>query len=52
MEAQKFREFITEGEIKPYRLVILSHDEGDESNVSGELVKNVATKLGIKTILA
>ena len=52
MEAQKFREFITEQKDEPYRLVILSHDEGDESNVSGELVKNVATKLGIKTVLA
>ena len=52
MEAQKFRDFITEGKNEPYSLVILSHDEGDESNVSGELVKNVATKLGIKTVLA
>ena len=43
MEAQKFREFITEQKDEPYRLVILSHDEGDESNVSGELVKNDAT---------
>ena len=51
-KAPKFREFISEEKEKPYRLVILSHDEGDESNVSGELVKTVATKLGIKTILA
>jgi RimK family alpha-L-glutamate ligase len=53
MKAPKFKEFIAEAETdkKPYRLVILSHDEGDESNTSGELVKKIGEKIGIKTVL-
>jgi ribosomal protein S6--L-glutamate ligase len=52
METPKFREFISEAKEESYRLVILSHDSEDDSNVSGELVKKVATRLGIKTLLA
>ena len=49
-KAPKFREFVTEEKEEPYRLVILSHDSEDDSNVSGELVKTAAKKLGIKTL--
>jgi len=48
----KFRDFITEEKEESYRLVILSHDSEDDANVSGELVKTAAKKLGIKTLLA
>ena len=30
MEAQKFREFITEGEIKPYRFVLIWYDDPED----------------------
>ena len=30
MEAQKFRDFITEGEIKPYRFVLIWYDDPED----------------------
>ena len=51
MEAQKFREFITEGETKPYRLVILSHNAPDDPNVTGVHFRKEAKKLGIEVFL-
>ena len=52
MEAQKFREFITEKKDEPYRLVILSHNAPDDPNVTGVRFREEAQKLGIKVFLA
>jgi|TARA_B110001454_G_C12706548_1_gene428828 ribosomal protein S6--L-glutamate ligase len=45
------RKSLLEADKKPYNLVILSHDQGDDSNDTGELVKKVASTMGIKTFL-
>ena len=51
MKASEYRKSLEEAPKKPYKLVILSHDEGDDSNDTGELVKKVAGGMGIKTFL-
>jgi|GEM_PF-5844542 ribosomal protein S6--L-glutamate ligase len=49
--ASEYRKSLQEAPKKPYKLVILSHDDGDDSNDTGELVKKVADGMGIKTFL-
>ena len=49
--ASEYRKSLDEGPKKPYKLVILSHDEGDDSNDTGELIKTAANVMGIKTFL-
>ena len=49
--ASEYRKSLDEGPKKPYKLVILSHDEGDDSNDTGELIKTAANGMGIKTFL-
>ena len=51
MKASEYRKSLEEAPKKPYNLVILSHDEGDDSNDTGELVKKVANGMGVKTFL-
>ena len=50
-KAPKFREFITEAKEEPYRLVILSHDDAEDPNKTGDLIRDKAKKLGIECIL-
>ena len=47
----KFRDFITEEKEESYRLVILSHDDAEDPNKTGDLIREKAKKLGIKCIL-
>ena len=48
----KFNEFVAEAENKkPYKLVIFSHDEKDDPNETGVLIRDKAEKLGIQTLL-
>ena len=47
---EKFSEFITE-EKKPYRLVVLSHDDPDDPNETGVLIREKASKIGIDCLL-
>ena len=37
---------------KSYRLLVLSHDEAEDPNMTGVLIRDKGTKLGIKTMLA
>ena len=50
-KAPKFREFISEEKEKPYRLVILSHDDAEDPNKTGDLIREKAKKLKIECIL-
>jgi ribosomal protein S6--L-glutamate ligase len=52
MKAPKFKDFITEEKVDQYRLVILSHDDADDPNKTGDLIREKAKKLGIKVLLA
>ena len=53
MKAPKFKEFISEAKVEePYRLVILSHDDADDPNKTGDLIREKAKALGIKVLLA
>ena len=52
MKAPKFKDFITEEKEDQYRLVILSHDDADDPNKTGDLIREKAKKLGIKVLLA
>ena len=38
METPKFREFISEAKEESYRLVILSHDDAEDPNKTGDLI--------------
>ena len=51
METPKFREFISEAKEESYRLVILSHDDAEDPNKTGDLIREKAKKLGIECIL-
>jgi len=51
METPKFREFISEAKEESYRLVILSHDDAEDPNKTGDLIRDKAKKLGIECIL-
>ena len=51
-KAPKFREFISEEKEEPYRLVIISHDDPDDPNQTGDLIRSNAKKLGFKCLLA
>ena len=49
MEAQKFREFITEGEVKPYRFVLVWYDDPedpDEPEKTADKIIDEGKKLG------
>ena len=37
---------------KPYRLLVLSHDDAEDPNKTGVLIRDKGTKLGLKTMLA
>ena len=50
METPKFREFISESKEESYRLVILSHDDAEDPNKTGDLIREKAKKLGIECI--
>ena len=52
MEAQKFRDFITEQKDEPYRLIVLSHNEPGDPNDHGMRFREEGKKLGIKVFLA
>ena len=52
MQVSKFKDFITEEKKDQYRLVILSHDDADDPNKTGDLIREKAKKLGIKVLLA
>ena len=52
MKAPKFKDYITEEKVQPYRLVILSHDDADDPNKTGDLIREKAKKLGIDVLLA
>ena len=52
MEAQKFRDFITEQKDEPYRLIVLSHNEPGDPNDHGLRFREEGKKLGIKVFLA
>ena len=48
----KFNQFVAEAENKkPYKLVIFSHDDKDDPNETGALIRDKAEKLGIQTLL-
>ena len=50
METPKFREFISEAKEESYRLVILSHDDAEDPNKTGDLIREKAkTALDILT---
>ena len=49
---EKFNSFITEAKDKPYKLVILSHDDPLDPNETGPMVRKKASELGIKVYLA
>ena len=51
METPKFREFISEAKEESYRLVILSHDDAEDPNKTGDLIREKAKKLDIECIL-
>ena len=51
METPKFREFISEAKEESYRLVILSHDDAEDPNKTGDLIREKAKKLSIECIL-
>ena len=40
-KAPKFREFISEEKEEPYRLVIISHDDPDDPNQTGDLIRSI-----------
>ena len=51
MEAQKFRDFITEGEIKPYRFVLVWYDDPedpDDPEKTADKIIEEGKKLGCK----
>ena len=51
MEAQKFRDFITEGEIKPYRFVLVWYDDPedpDDPDKTADKIIEEGKKLGCK----
>ena len=51
MEAQKFRDFITEGEIKPYRFVLIWYDDPedpDDPEKTADKIIEEGKKLGCK----
>ena len=50
-KSPKFREFISEEKEEPYRLVILSHDDAEDPNKTGDLIREKAKKLKIECIL-
>ena len=39
-KAPKFREFIAEEKEESYRLVILSHDDAEDPNKTGDLIRD------------
>ena len=49
---EKFSEFITEAKEEPYKLLIISHDDPDDPNETGPLVRKKASELGIEVYLA
>jgi len=49
---EKFSEFITETKEKPYKLLIISHDDEFDLNETGPLVRKKASELGIEVYLA
>ena len=51
-KAPKFREFISEEKEEPYRLVIISHDDPDDPNETGDLIRSTAKNLGFKCLLS
>ena len=48
---EKFSEFITEVKDEPYKLVVFSHDDPDDPNETGVLIREKATKIGIDCLL-
>ena len=48
---EKFSEFITEAKEKPYKLVVLSHDDPHDPNETGVLIREKASKIGIDCLL-
>ena len=48
---EKFKSFITEAEDEPYRLVVFSHDDPDDPNETGVLIREKASKIGIDCLL-
>ncbi len=49
--ASEYRKSLEEADKKPYRLVILSHDDAQDPNKTGDLIRNKAKKLKIECIL-
>ena len=47
----KFSSFITEAKDKPYKLVVLSHDDSYDPNLTGVLIRDKAKKLKIESVL-
>ena len=52
MKMERFSEFITEAKEKPYKLLIISHDDPFDTNETGPLVRKKASELGIEVYLA
>ena len=48
---EKFKSFITEQKDEPYKLAILSHDDPNDPNETGPLIKNKAQELGLDVFL-
>jgi len=46
---EKFKSFITEADIKPYRFLNLIHDTPDDPNTTGDQMVDEAKKLGINS---
>ena len=47
----KFSSFITEAKDKPYRLVVLSHDDPHDPNETGVLIRKKSSNVGIDCLL-
>ena len=45
---EKFSEFITEEKDEPYKILILSHDEEDDPNITGEKLVEKAKSKGLE----
>ena len=48
---ENFKSFIREQKDEPYRLVILSHDDAEDPNKTGDLIRKRARKLKIECLL-
>ena len=48
---EKFKSFISEAKDEPYKLVILSHDDPEDPNETGPMIREKAKELGLNVFL-